>query len=182
MSCRTFTAVLFTALALSGCSGGGGLSTASILGKDAAPAPVPGAPAPVSDPNTRAYQAGAVAARASKCGYNFDAGQLKAAYLNYETSRGTADLTSVEKMHNVAYAGVMKAASEDPNFCSDARTRVIKADLTRLLAGDFEAPQKVAQKDDGGLFSGWLDGGSGDTGPKFGSNDWWEKQNEKAGN
>ena len=178
--------VLVLAAALSGCSGGGGLSTSSILGSDPPTPPAAQAVAAPSDPTSRAFQVGSVSARAVKCGYNFDAARLKATYLSHETANGlpATELGKLEKVYDVAYSGVTKAAAEDPNYCSEQKTRVIKADLNRLLAGDFEPPKRVAQKqDDGGLFSGWFDGSSGgDSGPKFGSDAWWEKQKEATGN
>lgn len=188
--------ILAVAAALAGCSSGGsGVSASSVLGAAPSPPPATGAApagqtgaivpvAPASTPTDRAFQVGSVSARATKCGYNFDAAKLKAAYMANEMGRGTADVTQVEKIYGVAYNGVMKAAVEDPNYCSDRKTQAIKTDLNRLLAGDFEPPKKavVAQKqDDGGIFGGWFDSSSNESGPAFGSDSWWEKQNEKAG-
>lgn len=193
---RPAIAALLLAAALAGCSSsGGGVSTASILGAAPTPPPagatqagavVPVAVAPASTPTDRAFQVGSVSARAAKCGYNFDAAKLKASYMANEIGRGTADTAQLEKIYGVAYNGVMKAAVEDPNYCSDRKTQAIKTDLNRLLAGDFEPPAKamVAKKDDdddGGFFGGLFDGSSQDSGPSFGSGDWWEKQAEKAG-
>ncbi|WP_295558841.1 hypothetical protein [uncultured Hyphomicrobium sp.] len=140
--------------------------------------------APASTPTDRAFFVGSVSARAAKCGYNFDPAKLKASYMANEMGRGT-DTSQIEKIYNVAYNGVMKAAVEDPNYCSDRKTQAIKTDLNRLLAGDFEPPQKamVAQKaeDEGGFFDDFFSGSSNDSGPSFGSGDWWESQAEKAG-
>lgn len=180
--------VLVLAAGLAGCSGGGGLSTASILNGGSAPTPpAAGAAAPVlaaSTPTDRAFQAGSVSARAIKCGYNFDATQLRAAYLAHEVGRGASneEVAKVQQVYDVAHKGVAKATADDPAYCSDKRTKEIKADLGRLLAGDFETPQKqVAQKQEEGLFGGIFDGGGADTGPKFGSGDWWDSQAAKAG-
>lgn len=180
---------------LAGCSSGGGVSTASILGNaptppaaGADPAASAAAPvAPSSTPTDRAFQVGSVSARAAKCGYNFDPAKVKTSYLAHEVGRGASndEIARVEKIYGVAYNGVMKAAAEDPNYCSQRKTAEIKEDLGRLLAGDFEPPRKarVAQKkDDGSLFSGWFDGATEDSGPAFGSSEWWDKQAEKAGN
>jgi hypothetical protein len=185
--------VLILALPLAGCSSGSsGVSTASILG--AAPTPPAGAApgaqvapvaaaVPSSTPTDRAFLVGSVSARAAKCGYNFDAAKLKASYVANEMSRGTpADqLAQVDQVYGVAYNGVAKAAAEDPNYCSDRKTQEIKADLTRLLAGDFEPRKVVAKQDQGGFFDSFFDGGAAEQGPKFGSGDWWDKQADKAG-
>jgi hypothetical protein len=139
--------------------------------------------APPSTPTDRAFQVGSVSARATKCGYNFDASKLKAAYMANEMGRGT-DTSQLDKVYQVAYNGVMKAAVEDPNYCSERKTQTIKTDLNRLLAGDFEPPKKavVAAKQDDGFFSGWFDGSSNETGPSFGSDDWWAKQKDSVSN
>jgi hypothetical protein len=156
----------FCSVGLAACSGGGGgLSTASILGGGSSASATPAAPAvPVSDPTSRAFNVGMVSARATKCGYNFDPAKLKANYFAAEAALGTppADMVKVEKVYTVAHNGVTKAAATDPNYCSDAKTKQIKEDLTKLLAGDYTPPpRKVAEEYDGGLFSGWgSDGGS----------------------
>lgn len=98
-----------------------------------------------------------------------------------EMGRGT-DTSQLDKVYQVAYNGVMKAAVEDPNYCSERKTQTIKADLNRLLAGDFEPPKKavVAEKQEDGFFSGWFDGSSNESGPSFGSDDWWQSQADKV--
>ncbi|MCC7252164.1 hypothetical protein [Hyphomicrobium sp.] len=198
MHCRSIAALLLAA-ALAGCSSSGnGVSTASILGEAPTP-PAAGAaaapiaqtvavvpPAPTSSPTDRAFQVGTVSARAAKCGYNFDTAKLKASYLAHEVGLGASNeqLAQIEKIYQVSYNGVMKAAADETNYCSERKTAGIKQDLGRLLAGDYEPPKKavVAKKDDEGFFSGLFgDSGVEDSGPKFGSGDWWEKQAEKAG-
>lgn len=190
---RHIVPALLIAAGLSGCSSGSGVSTASILGTaPAPPAGAAGAVTPVaaivvpSTPTERAFQVGTVSARAAKCGYNFDAPKLKAAYMAHEIGVGTPSdqLANVEKIYSVAFGGVTKASAEDPNYCSDRKTQEIKADLTRLLAGDFEPPKKLVEakkKDDGGFFGNLFSGEEDDTGPKFGSDDWWAKQDDKSG-
>ena len=170
------------AVGLAGCSGGGGVSTASILGSEAAPTPPAGQATVTADPGERAFQAGAVTARAVRCGYNFDPAMVRSNYLAHEAALGAMpeQVMKLQKTYDVAHNGVAKAAGEDSNYCTDRRTREIKADLGRLLEGNFEAPKKQVAKEEG-LFSGWLDGGGGDTGPKFGSGDWWDKQRDAAG-
>ena len=199
MHCRAL-AVLLIAGPLAGCSsGGGGVSTASVLGNaptppaagappvtGAEPAAAPAAVVPTSTPTDRAFQVGAVSARAMKCGYNFDPAKLKASYIAHEIGLGASNdqVAQIEKIYGVSYNGVHKASADDANFCTPRKTQEIKTDLNRLLAGDFEPPRKAvaAQKknEGGGLFD-WFSGSSEDSGPKFGSGDWWQKQHEKAG-
>lgn len=142
------------AVVVSGCSEGSSLSTSAILGGGSTPAATPAAP--VSTPTSRALQVGATAARATKCGYNFDANKLRGTFLAAEATQAPgADMTNVQKTYDTAYAGVSKAAASKPDYCSDAKTREIKADLTRHLAGDYTpAPPKPVEQEEG-IFSGW---------------------------
>lgn len=154
--------LLFAAVSLAGCSGASGLSTASVLGGDDKPA----APAaPQSTPTTRALQVGATAARATKCGYNFDANKLRSNFLASEAAQAPGtDQTNVVKTYDTAYGGVSKAAAGKPDYCSEAKTKEIKDDLTRHLAGDYSpAPSKQVVEQDGGLFSGWGSSSDGDS-------------------
>ena len=97
---------------------------------------------------------------------------MRVAFLASELGQGAspADLQRVEQIYDVSYNGVLKATATDPAYCTDQRTKEIKADLTRHLAGDFTPPprQKIAA-DSGGLFSGFDSSGSSgpDTGAKI---------------
>jgi hypothetical protein len=147
--------VAFVAAALGGCSAGSGLTTGALLGEDK-PA------APVNDGPARAFQVGTASARAVKCGFNFDPAKLKNNYLAYEKLQpGGQDITKVERIYDVSFNGVAKAVAAEGDYCSDGKTRQIKTDLTRHLAGDYTpSPPKVEQEE--GLFSGWGNGGSGE--------------------
>jgi hypothetical protein len=164
---KTFApALVLCALALAGCSGASGLSTSSLFGGSKTDVAAP-APAPPSDPTGRAFQVATVSARAVKCGYNFDPAKLKSAFLAAETTRGGpgADIGRVEKIYDISYNGVMKAVTGQTDYCTSAKTKEIKEDLTRHLAGDYEPSQKkVVAAPSEGLFSGWGSGSSDDKG------------------
>jgi hypothetical protein len=160
------------AAALTGCSGASSLpslpslTTGSILGGPAKPAAAD--PGSVNDPTNRAFQVGTASAKAIKCGFNFDPAKLKNNYLTYErTVAPGADLTRVEKIYDISFNGVAKAVAGDADYCSDQKTKVIKADLSRHLAGDYSPSvrPKEAQEDDG-LFGNLFAGESGDSGTK----------------
>lgn len=185
-------------LVLAGCSGGiGNVTTGSLFGSSsgsetaqattgATPIVATAPAAPQSTPIARAMHVGAVTARAMKCGYNFDPTNLKTSYLASETALGTsvADVATLEKAYNVAFNGVNKVAATEAGFCSEKKTKEIKADLTRALGGDFNPPVKVAApaEEEEGFFGGLFGGGSSsDKGPAYGSQEWWDKQAEKAG-
>jgi hypothetical protein len=140
------------AAALAGCSGASSITTGSLIGGEQKAAPS----APVNDPPMRAFQVGTVSARAIKCGFNFDPAKLKASYLAYERAQaGAADMAKIEKIYDVSFNGVAKAVAGEADYCTEQKTKTIKADLARHLAGDYtpsplpEAPQEE------GLFSGW---------------------------
>lgn len=155
--------LLVVAALAGGCSEGSSLSTSSILGGGSSAAAATPTP-PVVTPTSRALQVGATAARATRCGYNFDANKLRNNFLAAEAAQAPGtDQTNVVKTYDTAFAGVSKAAAGQPAYCTDKKTQDIKADLTRHLAGDYSpgAPKEVAQED-GGLFSGWGSGGSSD--------------------
>ena len=154
--------LLIGAGGLAGCSEGSSLSTSSIFGGGTS-APAAAAPAaPVSTPAARALQVGATAARATKCGYNFDANKLRSNFLAAEATQAPgADQVTTQKTYDTAFAGVTKAAASQPGYCSEAKTRDIKADLTRHLAGDYSpSPPKQVAQEEGGIFDGWGSGSS----------------------
>jgi hypothetical protein len=150
--------VVLVAVMLAGCSGTPELSTGSLFGSGEKPKPV----GPVNDPSVRAFQVGTVSARAIKCGFNFDPAKLKTNYLAYERALApTADLRQIEKTYDVSFNGVAKAVAGQSNYCTDAKTKKIKADLARHLAGDYAPSASPKKQEEGGLFSGWW--GSGDS-------------------
>lgn len=183
---RPLAAASLLAFALAGCSGGPALpslATGSVATQSATAAPA--APTQRNDPASRALQVGATAARAVKCGFNFDPARLRSQFLAGEATVGTpaGEMAKVEKIYDIAYSGISRGVAEKQDYCSEAKTREIKEDLTRHLAGDYSPrPVKQVAADDGGFFGSFLDGdGSVDNGPKMGTAEWWEKQKEKAG-
>ncbi len=157
--------VVLVAATLAGCSAGTELSTASLFGSGEKPQPA--STAPVNDPPMRAFQVGTVSARAIKCGFNFDPAKLKTNYLAYERARApTADLQQIEKTYDVSFNGVAKAVAGQSNYCTNEKTKTIKADLARHLAGDYTPSPPPKKPEEEGLFSGWGSGGSDSGGYK----------------
>lgn len=189
---KTSTATLMSvaaAMALSACSGGPSLpslSTGSLTPQQGATAAAaaPEQPAVKNDPTQRAFQVGSTSARAVKCGFYFDPVKLKQQFLAAEATLGAAGeaITKIEKIYDVSFNGITRAISPRDDYCTDAKSKEIKADLTRHLAGDYTPVQKKVVAKDDGFFSGFFDGGDvPDNGPKIGTNEWWEKQKEKMG-
>jgi hypothetical protein len=159
-------------LALAACSGAvSGITTGSLGGT---PAPkVAAAPVPAK-PTDRAIQVASTSARAEKCGYNFDAARLRASYLAAEGQQGLApaDAATVEKLYDMTRGKVAAVLRPNDDYCSDEKTREIKADLTRHMAGDFSAKPRVAEAEasGGGLFG--LGKSTSGTGPEKLNPDW----------
>ncbi|MBU1211502.1 MAG: hypothetical protein KJ587_09545 [Alphaproteobacteria bacterium] len=156
------------------------MTTGSLFGGSSQTA-APVAPVDNNTPTGRALHVGTVAARASKCGYNFDAAGLKSNYLAAEAASGLAvgDLTRVEQIYDTGYRGVMTAAASEPDYCNSKRTAAIKTDLTKVLSADFSPPPAPKVAGDGGVFGGLFDQDVvADKGPQFGTGDWWDSQRD----
>ncbi len=185
-SAMTCAGLLAAALALAGCGNsspgtGAGLTTASILGE----APSAGSSETLGirndDPMARPVQVGWTAARAQKCGFNFDPVRLKSTYLAYEASQG-GNIASAEKIYDQTVNTIRTRTGSADEYCTDRKGREIKADLQRHLAGDYtpKLPQpKQESAQCGGIF-----GGACDSGEKkdFNARDFWNDQaNAKTG-
>ena len=137
------------ALGVTGCGNGGGVTTGSLFGSSQ--------PKPVTDERTeRALEVAATSARAGRCGYNFNAAKLRQAYLSYETAQGGTpeQLAKAEKVFDYTRTSLAEKIAKEEDFCSDGKTKDIKASLTRNLAGDFSAtPKKVLAEVPSGWFS-----------------------------
>lgn len=146
------SATLALCLGLSGCGASiPGMSTGSLFGSAAPKGPV----APANDPTSRAVQVGTTAARATKCGFNFDPVKLRTQFLASETaaSANPADADKLGQVYDVSFRGVSKAVSEEgEGYCSKHKTERIKTALNRHLTGDYtpETPEPVAEEE--GLF------------------------------
>lgn len=156
MKAARVSLALIAAAALAGCSGASSLSTGSILGG----AEKPSDAGPVNDPMARALQVGTISAKAVKCGFNFDPAKLKTSYIAYERnlSGPSADTSKVERIYDVAFNGVAKAVAADAEYCSEDKTRIIKADLKRHLAGDYTPSPRQEEPEEEGLLSWGTDG------------------------
>lgn len=160
-----------------GCSAGAGITTGALFGSGEKPAPP--SPSDNNTPTGRALHVGTVSARATKCGYNFDPATLRSKYLAAEAASGMpiADLTKIEQIYDTGYRGVLSAASQDPNYCTKARTTEIKTALNKALAGDYAPPPKKVDQG-GGVFGIFDQDVVEDKGPQFGTGDWWDAQRE----
>ena len=163
MTTRSLLAALLILSAL--CSGCGasipGLTTGSLFG--GAPAKTEAAQIP-NDPLSRTIQVGTTAARATKCGFNFDQAKLRTQFLAAETAANPADAAKLSQIYDVSFNGVSRAvAGKGEDYCSASKTGKIKEALNRHLAGDYTpAPPEpvVEEEDSGGLFGN--PGASGD--------------------
>ncbi len=146
----SFMALGAAAAGIAGCGSGGGLSTGSLIG---GPAPAAATPKPVTASDRAVYVAANVA-RAQRCGFYFDPEQIKTNYIASEQQAGTAPdaMPRLIKEYDVTRQAVLAATANDAGYCTEGRTREVKATLTRQLAGDFNPPQKRQD-----LAVGWFD-------------------------
>lgn len=84
------------------------------------------------------------AAEVGKCGYNVDAGKLRAGYLAYESTQGldANEVAALEQIYDSIRARTATGISKPEEYCTDERTDLIKKQLTKQLAGDYSAPPK----------------------------------------
>ena len=158
-----------------GCgSGASGLTAASIA------ADAPGITN--EDPLARPIQVAWTSARAQRCGFNFDTGKMRSSYLGYESRQGAAgeQLAKIQNSYDTTFKTISGQVSADPDYCTDKRSNLIKADLQRHLAGDYAPnlpkPAK-AEASCGGLFGGSCD--SGATDKKFESKEFYDELEAK---
>jgi hypothetical protein len=133
-------ALVSAAAGLAGCGGGSGLSTGSLIG---GPEAAQAGPKPVTASDRAVYVAANVA-RAQRCGFYFDPEQVKANYTTSEQQAGTPPeaMQKILKEYDVTRQAVLSATANDAGYCTEGRTREVKAALSRQLAGDFNPPQK----------------------------------------
>ena len=170
----TCALVAVATLAVAGCSSGGsGISTASVL--DGTPSGATGEAGGIAntDPNARAIQTAWTAARAQRCGFNFDGAKLKANFLATEARNGVLQpqLVSEEKAYDQTLTTISARIKGEEDYCSEKKNAAIKADLTRHLAGDFTPNLPTGEKKVAG---GFWDGLISDAPPeKFDSKNFW---------
>lgn len=138
-------ALAAAAAGITGCGSGSGLSTGSLIG---GPGSAPAAPKPVTASDRAVYVAANVA-RAQRCGFYFDPAQVKANYIASEQQAGTPPdaMPRLEKEYDTTRQAVLAATVNDAGYCTEGRTRDVKAQLARQLAGDFNPPQKRQEAD-----------------------------------
>jgi hypothetical protein len=143
LDARILFGAVAVSVALGGCGSSGtgsGLSTASVLGE--APASATGENPGINkaDPMARPVQVAWTAARAQKCGFNFDGARLKTNYIAFEQSQGAdaAKLGNITKSYDMTVAKIKGSLADQEGYCTEKKSSIIKADLQRHLAGNYE--------------------------------------------
>ena len=139
-------AACFTLVA--GCSGTANLTTSALNGSGNAGEVKP------SSQMDRALHIASTSARAQRCGFYFDAAQLRGQFLANEIQRGaTADVAAnIERAYDFTHRRISAKVNKSANYCSAARNASIKKALNVALGGNFEPPRKATKSNDGGLF------------------------------
>jgi hypothetical protein len=137
--------------ALAGCTDGSNATSATLVGIDTSKVTTGSIP---NDSTSRTLQVAAVSARASYCGYVFEPAKLKASFLASESTQGATQeqLQKIDRDYEYVRLSLAKAISKDTDYCNDQRSKVIKAELARHLAGDF-TPTPTRQYETPGLLA-----------------------------
>ena len=100
-----------------------------------------------SDPLARPTQVGWTSARATRCGFIFNPGQLRANYLTAESMYGYSQqqMQKIEKAYDYTRESVLITINDDPGYCNKERLDAIRGDLNRYLAGDYTPSARMAR-------------------------------------
>jgi hypothetical protein len=129
------------------------------------------------DPMARPVQVAWTSARATRCGFYFDAAKLRTNYLAYEARQGAAgeQLSKIEKTYDSTLKTISSRIAGEADYCSDKKGADIKADLQRHLAGDFTPNlPKAKEVATCGFF-----GCKSSSDEKFDSGKFWKSENDK---
>jgi hypothetical protein len=150
-----FGLLLAAAGIVAGCGGGGSGTDNIITGTTASAAEVPGN-LPPENPLARPTGVAWTSARATKCGFYFDPGKLRASYLAYEAKQGTPDqVAKAQQAYDNTYKMIGQRIATEPDYCSDRKSAEIKTELTRHLAGDFTVKAVPKKKEENCGWLGW---------------------------
>lgn len=100
-----------------------------------------------NDPLARATQVGWTSARASHCGFIFDPAQLRASYLASEMQAGKTpnEIAKLERAYDYTRESVTATIKDNLAYCNAERTKAIRTDLNRYLAGDFTPSARMGR-------------------------------------
>lgn len=140
--------VMTLAAILSACSGNPGTTLTSALKGNDGPAqgvtgltPVapPDAPPGITNDSPMAKPASVAwtSARAKRCGFFFDPEKLRTTFLAAEGRQPGVDQAKVQSVYDNTYKLIFAKTSADEDYCTERRSADIKAELARLLAGDY---------------------------------------------
>ena len=134
-------AALFLLYALAACSTVGGGSQEGTSSEVEARQMRP------DDPLARPTQVGWVSARASRCGFVFDPGQLRSQYLASEAAYGYSQLQmqKIRTAYDYTRESVLDKINKDPTYCNKDRLKAIRVDLNRYLSGDYSPSARLAR-------------------------------------
>lgn len=113
-----------------------------------------------ADPLSRAVQIAWTVARAQQCGFYFYPDKVRSGYLAYEAQQGASPdrLQKIERAYDYSRLSVQKKIDQQTDYCTENVVGEVREDLPKLLAGDFNVPQRqikreTPKKSSGGLFS-----------------------------
>ncbi|HXG78683.1 MAG TPA: hypothetical protein VNJ31_05015 [Methyloceanibacter sp.] len=138
---RTGAAVCLVFL-LAGCG-----AAEKVTGKIASDPETEARNASPQDPLARPMQVAWTSARARRCGFIFEPGQLRANYLAAESQSGKTqeEMAKIQKAYDYTYESVFSSIKEDARYCSKERVAAIRRDLNRYLTGDYTPSARMGR-------------------------------------
>jgi hypothetical protein len=99
------------------------------------------------DPLARPVQVAWTSARASHCGFIFNADQLRANYLAAEQMAGNTpeQMKKIVQAYDYTRQSTYSTIRDNLAYCNKERTDAIRNDLSRYLAGDYTPSARLAQ-------------------------------------
>jgi len=99
------------------------------------------------DPLAAPIQVGWTSARATHCGFVFNADQLRTDFLASEQRFGMPpeQLDKIAKAYDYTRQSVLDTIKNDNGYCTKERLAAIRSDLNRYLAGDYSPTARFAR-------------------------------------
>ena len=100
-----------------------------------------------NDPLARPIQVGWTSARATRCGFVFDPGQLRSNYLAAEIQSGIPqeEMKKIARAYDYTRESTLASIKDDLGYCNKERTAAIRSDLNRYLAGDYAPSARMGR-------------------------------------
>jgi hypothetical protein len=142
-----YTAIAVASVLLGAALLGGCGTINSVRQKDGAATEAEARNVAPEDPLARPIQVAWTSARASHCGFVFDAARLRSDFMAAEMQAGNTpeQMQKIERAYDYTLQSVTGTIKDDLRYCTKERTAAIRKDLSRYLAGDYKPTASMAR-------------------------------------